>query len=85
MPSAMQGENGRGQATMLRESWRLHKAACGHPRQAVCEVWSHQLGLELRLVIDGRELRRSQVCQSNDEIPALTEQWKAAMVGRGWA
>jgi hypothetical protein len=70
---------------MLGESWRLHKVVCGHPRQAVCELWSHQLGWELRLVIDGGDLRRSQVVRSNDEILALTEQWKGAMVGRGWS
>ena len=31
------------------------------------------------------DLRRSQVVRSNDDILALTEQWKSAMVGRGWA
>jgi hypothetical protein len=39
----------------------------------------------LRLVIDGGELTRSQVCRSNDEILTMTEQWKTAMVGRGWS
>ncbi len=52
----------------LGEGWRLHKQICGRARQAVCELWSHQLGWELRLVIDGGELTRSQVCRSNDEI-----------------
>jgi hypothetical protein len=63
--------------------------ACTNPsaapaRQAVCELWSHQLGWELRLVIDGGELTRSQVCRSNDEILDMQEQWKAAMIGKGW-
>jgi hypothetical protein len=54
-------------------------------RQAVCELWSHQLGWELRLVVDGGDFRRSEVCRSQDEVLDVTEQWKAAMVGRGWA
>lgn len=70
---------------MLGEGWSLRKGVCGHPRQAVCELWSHQLGWELRLVIDGGDLRRSQVVRSNDEILTVGEQWKAAMVGRGWS
>lgn len=68
----------------LGEGWRLRKVVCGHARQAVCELWSHQLGWELRLVIDGGDLRRSQVVRSNDEILTMTEEWKSAMVGRGW-
>jgi len=48
-------------------------------------LWSHQLGWELRLVVDGDDFRRSQVCRSQDEVLDVTEQWQAAMVGRGWA
>jgi len=51
----------------------------------VWQLWSHQLGWELRLVIDGGELTRSQVCRSNDEILDAQEQWKAAMVGKEWS
>jgi hypothetical protein len=81
----LQREIWNGPPAMLGEDWTLRKVVCGHPRQAVCELWSHQLGWELRLVIDGGDLRRSQVVRTNDEILALTKQWKAAMVGRGWA
>jgi hypothetical protein len=49
----------------------------------VCELWSHEFGWELRLVVDGGELTRSQVCRSQDEVLDVTEQWKAAMVGKG--
>jgi hypothetical protein len=49
----------------------------------VCELWSHEFGWELRLVVDGGELIRSQVCRSQDEVLDVTEQWKAAMVGKG--
>ena len=83
--SVLQRESWIGCPAMLGEGWRLHKVVCGHPRQAVCELWCHQLGWELQLVIDGGDLRRSQVVRSNDEILTVTEQWKTAMVERGWA
>jgi hypothetical protein len=67
------------------ERWRLHKAGCGHYRQAVCELWTHERGWELRLVVDGSDLRKSHVPHSSDEILNVTEEWKAAMVSRGWS
>ena len=30
-------------------------------------------------------LQRSQVCRTQEEILNLTESWKAALIGRGWA
>jgi len=50
----------------------------------VCELWTHDRGWELRLVVDGSDLRRSHVTHSSDEIVDVTEHWKAAMVSRGW-
>ena len=52
---------------MLGEGWRLHNSSCGQSREAVLELWSHEFGWELRLVIDGGDLRSSQVVRSNDE------------------
>jgi hypothetical protein len=43
-----------------------------------------QFGWELRLMIDGGILQRSQVCRSNEEVLDIQELWKAAMVGKGW-
>jgi hypothetical protein len=74
-----------GPPVSLGEGWRLHKQICGRSRQALCELWSHQLGWELRLVVDDGELTRSQVCHTEDEILDTQEQWKAAMVGKGWS
>jgi hypothetical protein len=68
----------------LGRGWRLHKSGCGRQREAVLEFRTHPLGWELQLVIDGGELQRSHVCRSKDEILDITEQWKAAMVGKGW-
>jgi hypothetical protein len=63
----------------------LHKYGCGQPRQAVCELLRHASGWELRLVVDGSDLRSLHVSHSSDDIVNVTEQWKAAMVGRGWS
>jgi len=81
----LQWEFWDGTPAPLGAGWRLHKSICGRSRQAVCELWSHQLGWELRLVVDGGDFRRSQVCRSQDEVLHVTEWWKAAMVGRGCA
>jgi hypothetical protein len=50
---------------------------------AVCRLWSHQLGYELRPEIDG-SLIRFQGARSNDEILTTQEEWRAAMVEKGW-
>jgi hypothetical protein len=52
-------------------------------RQAICELWSHWAGWELRLEAAG-ELLQTQVCRSQDEVLATGEAWKAAMIGKGW-
>jgi hypothetical protein len=82
--NVLQREHWSGQAVLLDTPWQLHKPGCGRAREAVCGLWSHQLGWELRLMIDGSILQRSQVCRSPAEAIATHEQWKAAMVGHGW-
>jgi hypothetical protein len=79
MPDVLQRFNWNGQPRKIDICWRLHKAK----RKAECEMWSHILGWELRLIASG-ELLQSQVCRTQDEVFDTFEQWKAAMVGRGW-
>ena len=67
-----------GHPVELGDAGRLHK----RDREARCQLWSHQLGFELRLMIG--ELMRSQVCRSSDEVLDTQESWKAAMMERGW-
>ena len=86
MPSEdLQREHWSGHPAPLGTGWTLHKSVCGKAREAVCELWSHQFGWELRLVIDGGILQRSHVCRSTEEVLDTEEQWKAAMAGKGWA
>ena len=44
---------------------------------------THPLGWELRLMTS--DLLRSQVCRSSEEILSTHEQWKAAMIEKGWS
>ena len=46
-------------------------------------LMSHLFGHELKLFI-GDELLRSQVCRTGDEVLNTHEQWKAAMIEKGW-
>jgi len=62
----------------------LAKQKVGTDHTAVCELWSHQLGWDLRLVVGG-ELQRSQVCRTDPEWLETSETWKAAMRERGWS
>jgi hypothetical protein len=82
--NTLQRENWNGHPVSLGDGWRLAKVVGGRQRHAVCELWSHQFGWELRLVTDGGEFQRSQVCRSQDGVLSVTAEWKAAMLGKGW-
>jgi len=51
---------------------------------AECELYAHELGWELRLLING-ELSRSQVCRSQDDLLDMQEEWKSALRQKGWS
>ena len=75
---ATQREHWDGHPVELGDTWVLRKGA----RLARCALFSHQFGWELRLMVG--ELVRSQVCRSQDEILTTQENWKAAIIERGW-
>jgi hypothetical protein len=52
-------------------------------RAATCEVFSHQLGWELRLIV-GPELVQSQVVRTEPALATLASTWRAAMATKGW-
>jgi len=54
-------------------------------RKARCVLLNHQFGWELRLFVGSQlEIVQSQVCRTQDEVLTTGEQWKAAMVEKGW-
>lgn len=74
----------RGEPYKVGDLFRLHKAKAGEQLEAACRLFTHQLGWELQLELAG-SLQRSQVCRTQDEVLDTSEQWKAAMVEKGWA
>lgn len=54
-------------------------------RQARCVLQTHQFGWEVRLFVGAQlEVVQSQVCRTQDDVLATGEQWKAAMLAKGW-
>jgi hypothetical protein len=53
-------------------------------RVVVCEVWTHKMGWELRLQVDGEGLLMSSVTRSGAEMLARVEEWHRAMLEQGW-
>ena len=52
--------------------------------RAVCEIWTHPRGWELRLRIDGQGLSMVSVARSAVEMTASLEEWHLGMAEKGW-
>ncbi len=63
----------------------MTKPKADHTLTAVCEVWTHPLGWELRLEIDGHGLQLSSVVRSARELQHTADHWHAAMIEKGWS
>jgi hypothetical protein len=51
--------------------------------EAAGRLWTHALEWEVRLEING-DVQRSEVFRSQDDVLTAGEQWKAAMIEKGW-
>ena len=69
----------------LSDPWRLTKVTGDHTMTAVCEVWAAEMGWDLRLQIYGRGLQMSSLCRSGREMVDRADEWKAAMLEKGWS
>ncbi len=67
----------------LPNMWRLTKRADQLVCTLMCTLATHPLGWELR-VLQGEELRRSQVCKAEADVFDTAEAWKAEALARGW-
>jgi hypothetical protein len=78
----LQRPNWHGSPVDLGELFILKK----NRRQAVCKLRSHQFGWEVRLFIGAQaDIVQTQVCRTQDEVLTTGEQWKAAMIEKGWS
>jgi hypothetical protein len=83
MPDAP-GRIWHGRPLRLPQGFRLTKPNGDHAISAVCEVWSHPDGWELRMVIDGYGLLLATVEGAAPKMLARVEKWRAAMLAKGW-
>lgn len=63
----------------VAEWWTLKKGQ----RRAVCRMFSHVFGHELRLEVS-RELVASEVCRSDDDVLSCQERWRTGLEAKGW-
>jgi hypothetical protein len=68
----------------FRDAFRMTKPKADGVLSAVCEVWSHQFGFELRLMIDGHGLQLSSVVRPSEMLDQV-EKYRAAMLEKGWS
>jgi hypothetical protein len=62
------------------EVWRLSKGR----HTAICTLWSHLIGCEARVLVDG-ELQRSEAGRNRLIVVELALDWKERFVEKGWA
>jgi hypothetical protein len=63
----------------LSSAWTLSKGQ----RSAVCTIWSHEFGFEVRLVVSGDPLPRTEVCRTHEDLIARQQTWRAALEAKG--
>jgi hypothetical protein len=79
-----QREIWNGPPKRLPDAFRLTKPKGDRVLSAVCEVWTHPFGWELRLIIGGHGMHMTSVVQSDGEMHAAVETWKVALLEKGW-
>jgi hypothetical protein len=84
----MQPPNGipwTGVRERLADGFTVKKPEGVNTHVAVCEVWTNPDGWELRLTRDGQSLPIETVVRSADEMRALVETWRRALLEIGWS
>ena len=51
--------------------------------RAVCSLWTHPVGWEIRLLVNDT-LIRSQVVRDPADIQRIANEWRDAMIREGW-
>ena len=78
-----QRDGWQGEPADLGDLFRLRKLACNRQLEAVCLLRTHQFGWECRLLV-GDDLLRSEVCKSEQAVVTCSDDWKTAMIEKGW-
>jgi hypothetical protein len=65
----------------VRDLWRLRQGR----EERAASMWTHPLGIELRVDDELGQLLYSQTYHDVGELLADTGRWKAEKVARGWS
>jgi hypothetical protein len=77
----LQRPDWHGTAIQLGDLFRLTK----NRREARAGLFTHQLGWEVRLLVGSQlDVVQTQVCRDQQEVLRTGEDWKAAMIEKGW-
>jgi hypothetical protein len=68
----------------VRDAFSVTKASPESTSVAVCQVWTHPAGWELRLSIDREGLKRFAVVGSAVEMAETAEDWREELLTEGW-
>ena len=83
MTTTLHREHWNGQPMYLGDLFRVGRMRGEKPLAAVCKLWTHHLGWEVRLEVNG-DLQRSEVFRSQDDVLTAGEHWRAGLIDKGW-
>ena len=69
----------------LPHGFTMNKPEGGQTHVAMCEAGTNPHGWELRLTKDGQGVPSATNVRSADEVRALMETWRTALVETGWS
>jgi hypothetical protein len=67
------------------DGFRMASPDVDDSRVAVCEVWTHPEGWELRFTMDGASRPITKVVRSATAMRALVETWRGVLSAEGWS
>jgi len=80
-PEILQRPDWYGSPVHLGELFMVRK----NQVEARCVLRSHQFGWEVCLQVGlNRDFLQTKVCRTQDEVFTTGEEWKAAMIEKGW-
>ena len=62
-----------------REIWKLTKGT----RVAICTLWNHPIGAELRCDVDD-EMQQTKASRTVGELLDVAHEWRKAFEAKGW-
>jgi hypothetical protein len=65
-----------GEAKLIGELWQLRKRG----RRALCTLWNHPSGAEIRLDVEGRDRSWTLVSRDLEPLLDLADAWREALV-----